>query len=167
MKKCEFKGTAEERKDQFIDYAKDYKPGTIAKICYCSHPKTKAAFKDSVITKTTEALVRMGIEYSNTQAFQSLERELVSLPDSQKRLDGYGKYLQVTENENGEILAYKVRLFTVNGAKSHSEYTIDGKPTTYEELVEMGAISPKKVSANPLIMFTVFIDNLQWLSIAD
>ena len=165
MKKLIFKGNQEERLEQFIEFVRDnYKAGTFIKVGYVSNPKTKAAFRDSIVTKTTEGVYRMGIEYSNTCAFKDLGRDLESLPASQKRLEDYGKYVQCTINENGEIETYKVRLFIVPEAKSVSTYDIDGKSTTYEELVEMGAISPKKASTNPLIMFTVYLNNLLWVS---
>ena len=167
MEKIVFKGTVEERLQQFIDFINEhYKAGAFIKLGYHSNPKTKKAFRDAIVEKTTEGVFRMGIEYSNTAAFQDLGRDLASLPASQKRLEDYGKYLQVTVDEDGNIETYKVRIFTVEGAKSASEYTIDGKPTTYAELVEMGAISPKKASASPLIMFTVYLQNLDWVAVA-
>ena len=108
----------------------------------------------------------MGIEYSNTDAFKKLDRDVQSLPLSQRRLEGYGEFIQVTVDENGAAKEYKVRLYTVPNAKSESRYTIDGKETTFADLVEMGALSEKKPSANPLIMFTVYIRNLVAISVA-
>ena len=167
MNKFVLTGTVEERLQQFIDFINaHYKAGSFIKLGYHSNPKTKKAFADRLVEKTTEGVFRMGIEYANTAAFKDLGRDLASLPASQKRLEDYGKYLQVTVSDDGNIESYKVRIFTVEGAKSTSTYTIDGQPTTYEELVEMGAISPKKPSANPLIMFTVFLQNIDWAAVA-
>lgn len=163
-----FQGTESERVEQLIELFESgkIKKGAFLRAIYKSQPKPKAAFKGTVIEKTTEGVFRMGIEYSNTDAFKKLDRDVQSLPLSQRRLEGYGEFIQVTVDENGAAKEYKVRLYTVPNAKSESRYTIDGKETTFADLVEMGALSEKKPSANPLIMFTVYIRNLVAISVA-
>ena len=163
-----FSGNDEERLEQLISLFESgkIKKGAFLRAIYKSQPKTKAAYKDCIVEKTTEGIFRMGIEYSNTDAFKKLDRDVQGLPFSQRRLEGYGELVQVTVDENGKPVQYKVRLYTVPNAKSESRYTIDGKETTYAELVEMGALSEKKPSDKPLIMFTVYIRNLVAISLA-
>ena len=164
-----FEGTEEERVLKLIELydSGKIKKGAFIKAIFKSQPKPKAAYKGSTIEKTTEGVYRLGIEYSHTEAFKELDRDLQGLPLSQRRLDGYGEFLQYTITEDGQKKEFKIRMYIVEGAKSQSKYTIDGKETTFADLVEMGALSEKKPSTNPLIMFTVFVKNLVAISVAE
>lgn len=127
------------------------KNGAFASIEYCSYPKPRAKFKDCIIKKVTRGVYRLGIAYKNLASKKDVETE--SLP--------YGEWVNTMVNKlikhNDKHL---LRIYMTNNRKHkpHTQWYINGEPTTKEALIEMGAISDSK--SNHTELFNVYLENI-------
>lgn len=166
MKKYVFNGKNDN--DRLAEFCRiidnEYKAGTFVVVEFVSNKKTLAAHKNKIVMKKTRMVVRLGVEYQNTKFFIAKNIELHSLPSpNDKRVNGYERFL-IETNKDGKVV-YKVRLFTTEGMKAVTEWYVDGKLTTREDLVSEGIISESvagltKAVKNVSNTFTPFLNNL-------
>lgn len=156
MKNIQFTTETEQERVNAI-YNADLRIGAFYATTYERDVKVTKEYKGKVkVTKRTSGVYRYGVQYSHTNAFKALEREVQPLPNSQAT----DNLLQWTIGEDGQPKDYKVRCFTVPNQKSQSVWYLDGKETTKEELQTKGIIPQDKPSTQPLTMFTVFVRNI-------
>ena len=111
------------------------------------------------VTKRTESVYRTDIQYSHTKAFIAKDREVQALPKSQ----GTDNLLQWTYDDDGNIVAFKIRLYTVDGQKSNVTYYLDGEPISKQELINRGILKDTQHKGEAPIMFTVFVKDLLYI----
>ena len=118
--------------------------------------KTKKAYSNEVITKRSEGVIRLGINYDNIKhvkekrANGELPKENQGLQWGQWELYPYiitnkgKKYLRVTTSKNNKI---------------KTKYFVNGRETSYDEIENMLLASEKR-STDELDVFTIDIDNI-------
>lgn len=130
--------------------------GALYSVSWDRSVKTKKAYQDKEVRKTSKGAFRMGITYSHCKAVAERGTDVQPLPASQ-RVDGI---LQYSINEYGEPYDYKVRLFTMKGKKAKTAYYLDGELADRDALYEDGIICKEGGNTSELVMFTVRLMDL-------
>lgn len=134
---------------------KTTKKGTFVKITY--QTEMKATNKTDKIIKTTNAVVRLGINYSNLKAVKT-ERANGKQTDGKLSWgqweNGFENYV-ITHTKDNVFRKY-LRVYTTKH-KSKSTYQINGKETTLLELRENELIKESK-SSSPRLLVIKFTD---------
>lgn len=116
----------------------------------------------TLIEKISKGVVRMGINYYNTETYKQkvlTDQPIVSHPSPyDSPVEGY-EHLLIETNKDGKI-SYKVRIFSSKtDTPMVSEWRINGELTTEKDLE---GIMCKQSKPNPseFITFTIMLDNL-------
>lgn len=129
------------------------KNGAYTSVEFCTFKTPLKAFKGHEIKKVTKGIYRLGIAYKNLASKKDVVTE--KLP--------YGKWVDKWVNKliekDGE---YQLRLYSTNNRKHkvHTQWYLDGKEITKEELIEMGAISESMAKSHHTELFNVHLENI-------
>ena len=141
---------------ELINFFKGYKKGTYIRFEWFTLPSnTRAAYKGRV-KKITKAVVRLGIDYSHIK--ENENKVIGGLVGQQHHLSGFENYIIVNEKTNEEKL--RVYLSKNHKHKMVSTYYLDGNETTFDNLVEIGALPPKKDNREQILCFDIKVNNI-------
>ena len=136
--------------------------GTFVRIKYEVDVKPSASNASHTIKKRVETTVRVGVAYSNLKSVK--ERQSESTPSTRapwwKWKDGYLNIVKESlKNPSQEYLHFT----TVHkGANSRTEYFIDGKEATIDDVMELTI--PSYWNKNTTDVFDVKVENMLWVS---
>ena len=126
--------------------------GSFHTLIYAKQIKTRDG---STVVKTTRMTVRIGLAYANLS--ENIGKETGPLPNGQKWVDN----LKLLESKEGRLM---LRVYPTKNPrhKARSEFSRDGKPTTMEELIDLGVVAPSSVisyGGQPACM-SLFVDQI-------
>lgn len=130
--------------------------GTFTAMVWERPMKTKKAYSNEVVTKRSEGVVRLGINYDNIKDVKE-KRASGELPVENQGLQ-WGQwelYPYIITNKEKKYL----RVATSKNNKIKTRYFINGKEASYDEIENMLLASEKR-STDELDVFTVNIDNI-------
>lgn len=116
---------------------------------------------DTTIVKVSKGIVRLGIDYTNTEYYKAKENKIVdgTRPIKDHWLEGYEHFILVREGDNGEK-SYKLQVYASKTKhKIESDYYLNGEKTPKEDLDDIML----KESSRPndeFIVFTIKLENL-------
>lgn len=130
--------------------------GTFTSMVWERPVKTKKAFADNIITKRSEGVVRLGVEYDNMKDVKE-KRMSGELPASNEGLQWgtWAEYPYIIEHKGNKYL----RCATSQNNKIKTKYFVNGKETPFEDIENMVLASEKK-KTDELDVFSVNIDNI-------
>lgn len=137
--------------EQFKKEAENIKKGAYVKVTYKSEPKTTKEFKDVKVEKITSAVVRIGIKYQNLKENKNIVTGSLNYGTWEKTLENY-----IIEY-NG---TYYLRLYTSKSPKhkAHTQYLLNGKETTKQDLINKGII--KDNASRETNLYNIKLNNL-------
>lgn len=130
--------------------------GTFTAMVWERPMKTKKAYSNEVVTKRSEGVVRLGINYDNIKDVKE-KRANGELPAENQGLQ-WGQwelYPYIITNKEKKYL----RVATSKNNKIKTRYFINGKEASYDEIENMLLASEKR-STDELDVFTVDINNI-------
>lgn len=150
----------QEQKVETIKFLKDngkIKGGAFVNIIMKTKQPTYSTMKENIVEKQTESTIRLDMLYSNTKKFKDQHKELGTLKENERHINGYENLL-IENTANG--LTY-LRAFTTDH-KPNSQWLLNGQPTTKEELVANNICSEAMVKSKPFNagIFQVKLENV-------
>jgi len=150
-----------ERLDNIKHFVATYKKGTYFTITYKrvlpTLKKYEKEYGFALVEKTTTAIVRTCIDYTNTQAYGN-HAHFEYKPTSDITIDNAIVYNQTSGK-------YKVRVYTTNNHKAKTQYTLNGTPITKQELELMNIVSTTEFKpSQPTELFQIMLDNILSIS---
>lgn len=124
----------------------------------------KAYLKDhpeTTIVKVSKGIVRLGIDYTNTEYYKTKENKIVdgTRPIKDHWLEGYEHFILVRENDNGEK-SYKLQVYASKTKhKIESDYYLNGEKTPKEDLDDI-MLKESSIPNDEFIVFTIKLENL-------
>ena len=117
--------------------------------------KTKKAFSDNIVTKRSYGTVRLGIDYDNMKAVQE-KRANGELPEKNAGLT-WGEWEVFPY-----IIKHKESMYlrvATSGNKTNTEYFLNGKKVSYED-VEIMLLASEKKNSSDNDVFTINCENI-------
>lgn len=142
--------------DALMKIIEGYKNGTWVSIAWEKELKTRKGI-EAIITKKTEAVLRMGVSYDNKASVQE-KRENGELPKENQGLP-YGTWYMfpmIIEHKGN----YQLRVTTSENTKYATKYFMDGKEVTKDEIRELVLKSEVESSGERPEVFNIKIENL-------
>lgn len=130
-------------KNEILNHIKNVKKGTFTRIVYTSEPTLSAAGKKSGVSiiKHTEKVVRLGVKYQNMEAVKVAEA-LRTEPKREVTPWCHWEVEDILVKHNTKDAYYLSFSYAKDGANTRSEYYLNGKKVSVEELKESGYIVP-------------------------
>lgn len=150
MEKIYLSDLTQEQKVEILGMVKN---GKYIRMAWFSYPKLKKEFNGRV-RKESSSVVRLGVDYSKLQ--ENVGKEVGVRTEWVKKNVVYENV-----DKNG-VVSLNVRVFTskCKTHKAHSQWYLDGKPITKQELIDMGALSESQAKPFDSSLFAVKLDNI-------
>lgn len=150
MKKILFENLTTTEKIEKLGIVKN---GNYVRMAWFSYPKVKKEFNGR-IKKESTSIVRLGLNYANLQ--ENIGKEVGIRTEWVKKNVVYENV-----DKNG-VVSFNVRVFTskCKTHKANSQWYLDGKPITKQELIDMGALNNSTAKPFDSNTFTIKLDNI-------
>ena len=131
------------------------------RVAWVSDLPVKAAYKrgGTVVNKRTVTTARFGINYSNMKSVQAKVERGFELKHELPWGSWDDQYPGILINHKGQTY---IRLYN-SPNKPKSEYFLNGKPITKEELIQTGVVQDSywKKNSEPTEVFTIKVENIE------
>lgn len=142
-----------------------YRKGTLIRCGWRSDISNAAARKQGVVvTKESEATVRLGINYSNIKAVKMARAEKGDIPSTRRvwfrHLEDIPAIIEHLENTEKKYLCmYPI----AGGGNPRVKYFINGEETTKEALMLSGYVNASEWNKSETAMFTIPLENVRFV----